>query len=274
MRCRLSPVTRLLACEARHKLPAACVVVAVLLLGGSFRVAAQPAHPEPGAAAAQPAAAHEGAGNEEHQGGGITDMIARLVNFAILAGTLVYLLRSPFRTYLADRSTQIRRDLVNAAELKQQAAAQMEEIERRMKALPGELDALRAARVFASNSSAAACARARDASASSRADRIAPSRSCITRVVGRSSSRSRITDSVSTKTITQTTDRSGINQRLFQTPDKTVIYTMILTRTPPFCERARPIADARTPAFSMTETRWSDQSGPAEISNPPDVCGS
>src|SRR5207245_3780744 len=58
MRCRLSPVT-LLACEARHKLPAACVVVAVLLLGGSFPVAAQPAHPEPGAAAAQPAAAHE-----------------------------------------------------------------------------------------------------------------------------------------------------------------------------------------------------------------------
>ena len=144
MRCHLSPVTRLPACEARHKLPAACVVVAVLLLGGSFRVAAQPAHPEPGAAAAQPAAAHEGAGNEEHQGGGITDMIARLVNFAILAGTLVYLLRSPFRTYLADRSTQIRRDLVNAADLKQQAAAQMEEIDRRMKALPGELDALRA----------------------------------------------------------------------------------------------------------------------------------
>ena len=35
MRCRLSPVTRLLACEARHKLSAACVVVAVLLLGGS-----------------------------------------------------------------------------------------------------------------------------------------------------------------------------------------------------------------------------------------------
>src|SRR5439155_17492421 len=130
-------------CEPRHKLHAACVVVAMLLVGGSLRLAAQPAHPEP-AATAQPAAAHEGDAKDEHQGSGITDMIARVVNFAILAGTLVYLLRSPFRSYLADRGTQIRRDLVNAAELKTQAAAQMEEIDRRMNALPGELEALRA----------------------------------------------------------------------------------------------------------------------------------
>ena len=71
------------------------------------------------------------------------DLTARLVNFSILAGSLWYLLRSPIGRYLTDRGTQIRADLVNAAETKQAAAAQIEEIDRRMKALPGELDALR-----------------------------------------------------------------------------------------------------------------------------------
>jgi F-type H+-transporting ATPase subunit b len=71
-------------------------------------------------------------------------MVARFLNFAILAGTLFYLLRSPIATYLADRSRQIRSDLVNAAEMKRAAAAQIEEIDRRMQALPGELEALRA----------------------------------------------------------------------------------------------------------------------------------
>jgi F-type H+-transporting ATPase subunit b len=56
----------------------------------------------------------------------------------------VYLLRTPIRTYLSDRHTQIRSDLVNAAESKAAAAAQIAEIDRRMAALPGELDALRA----------------------------------------------------------------------------------------------------------------------------------
>lgn len=80
---------------------------------------------------------------EEH-GGGVLDIVARLVNFGILAGTLVYFLRSPFRTYLSNRSTQIRGDLVNAREMKDAAAAQIAEIDRRMQALPRELDALRA----------------------------------------------------------------------------------------------------------------------------------
>jgi len=62
----------------------------------------------------------------------------------ILIGALVYLLRSPLATYLNDRGTKIRSDLVNAARMKQEAAAQLEEIDRRMEALPGELEALRA----------------------------------------------------------------------------------------------------------------------------------
>jgi F-type H+-transporting ATPase subunit b len=77
-------------------------------------------------------------------GGGAIDVIARVVNFGILAGTLVYLLRAPLANYLQDRSTQIRSDLVNAAEMKKSAAAEIQEIDRKMKALPGELEALRA----------------------------------------------------------------------------------------------------------------------------------
>ena len=119
----------------RHKLLHA---LAVLLLsswaiGAPVRALAQ-----------EPQAAHETPGAEEHQGRGAIDTVARLVNFAILAGTLWYLLRSPIAKYLADRGTQIRSDLVNAAELKQTAAAAIEEIERKLKALPAELEALRA----------------------------------------------------------------------------------------------------------------------------------
>ena len=79
----------------------------------------------------------------EEGGRGLVDVIARVVNFGILAGTLFYLLRSPLRGYLANRATQIRKDLVDAAETKRAAAAQIEDIDRKMKALPGDLEALR-----------------------------------------------------------------------------------------------------------------------------------
>jgi F-type H+-transporting ATPase subunit b len=94
------------------------------------------------ARAAQPEASPAAAETEAH-GSDIVGMIARAVNFAIFAGTLFYFLNSPIRTYLAGRSGQIRSDLVNAAEMRQSAAAQIEEIDRKMKALPGELEALR-----------------------------------------------------------------------------------------------------------------------------------
>ena len=105
---------------------------------GLLALPVRAAQPEPSGAVV--GEAHQG----EEQGRGIVDVIARVVNFAVLAGTLVYFLRSPIRTYLADRSGQIRRDLVEAAEMRRSAAVQIEEIDRRMKALPGELDALRA----------------------------------------------------------------------------------------------------------------------------------
>ena len=147
------------ACETERKLngPAPLYVLFLLLLlpaaptRGLARAEQPPATAgEPRAAETQatperPAAGETQAGGEgvEHEEG-LLPVIARLVNFAILIGTLVYLLRSPLMAYLSDRGTQIRSDLVNAAEMKRTAAAQLEEINRRMTALPGELAALRA----------------------------------------------------------------------------------------------------------------------------------
>jgi F-type H+-transporting ATPase subunit b len=99
------------------------------------------------AMAMQDAPAHDAAqaeGETPSEGHPVLDMVARLVNFSILAGSLWWLLKSPIRGYLEDRGKQIRSDLVTAAETKQAAATQIEEIDRKMKALPGELDALRA----------------------------------------------------------------------------------------------------------------------------------
>jgi F-type H+-transporting ATPase subunit b len=110
---------------------------------GEPRAAETQATPERPAAGEAQAEGVEGAEEGEHEEG-LLPVIARLVNFAILIGTLVYLLRSPLMAYLNDRGTQIRSDLVNAAEMKRTAASQLEEIDRRMTALPGELEALRA----------------------------------------------------------------------------------------------------------------------------------
>ncbi len=65
------------------------------------------------------------------------------VNFAILFGTLWYFLRTPLANYLRDRHTAIRKELVEAATVTATATAQLAEIERKLQALPGEIDALR-----------------------------------------------------------------------------------------------------------------------------------
>jgi F-type H+-transporting ATPase subunit b len=76
-------------------------------------------------------------------GSAIMESVYRFANFAILVGLLVYFLKSPFVTYLASRGAQIRQDLVTAAEMRAAASAQLAEIDAKMQALPGELEALR-----------------------------------------------------------------------------------------------------------------------------------
>jgi F-type H+-transporting ATPase subunit b len=118
--------------------------------------AAQPAPVEPHAAPAQPAAADAhapqgahgeaagGHGGEEHHGESPLAFASRIANFLILAGGLYYFLRKPFAGHLANRGQQVRADLVSAKETSAAAAAQLAEIDKKLQALPGEIDTLKA----------------------------------------------------------------------------------------------------------------------------------
>lgn len=103
------------------------------------------AAPQPGTPAAHQAAAHEGAAA---QGGHETEspwrLVARLINFAILAGTLVYFLRSPFAAFLTGRREQVRTSLQQAVDLRARAEADIASVEARMRTLDSEIEALRA----------------------------------------------------------------------------------------------------------------------------------
>jgi len=101
----------------------------------------------------------------EHHDEGIWPLIAKLLNFAILAGALVYFLRSPLMQYFAGRSEQIRSDLVRAGEMREQATSQLAEIDRRLQVLPQEIAALR---TRGAEEVAAEEARIRDAAAAER----------------------------------------------------------------------------------------------------------
>jgi len=100
--------------------------------------AQQPTHGAPsGGDHAKPDAEHA-------ESGGVLRTVAKLFNFALLVGILVYYLKSPIAAYMTSRSTQIRQDLVAAAEMRAAASAQLAEIEQKLKSLPAELEALKA----------------------------------------------------------------------------------------------------------------------------------
>ena len=87
---------------------------------------------------------HEAAAtSEEPHGQTLVQTMAKIANFAILAGVLVYYLRTPVSTYLASRGTAIRSDLVAASELRATATAQLAEIDRKLQSLPAELATLK-----------------------------------------------------------------------------------------------------------------------------------
>jgi F-type H+-transporting ATPase subunit b len=122
-------------CRARRAGRACAWALVVLLLivigtAASSSLVAAPQHEE-GAAGSAP---HEQT---------LLQTAAKLANFAILAGVLVYYLRTPIRTYLVSRGTAIRSDLVAAAEMRSTATAHLAEIERKLQSLPAELAALK-----------------------------------------------------------------------------------------------------------------------------------
>lgn len=100
-----------------------------------------PAHaPAPAPAHAQ---APESAHAEEHESGWLATS-AKVFNFAVLVGVLVYFLRSPLATYLSSRITRVREDLVAAAAMREEASSRLAGIHAKLQALPSELDALKA----------------------------------------------------------------------------------------------------------------------------------
>jgi F-type H+-transporting ATPase subunit b len=121
-------------------LAAACV----LWLSGQTASAQPPAERHAAQEAAQPARdAAGGAAHAASEHGMLSGLLWPTANFIILVGVLYYLLNKPLATYLSDRGAGIRRDLVDAAAIKRAATSQLDEIDRKLKALPGEIDALR-----------------------------------------------------------------------------------------------------------------------------------
>jgi F-type H+-transporting ATPase subunit b len=132
---RRSPIARL----------ALVFATAVLLSFVDVVAQAQPDHSRPSTERAAPgiqAEPSEHTSEEEHHSVW-AGLLWPTVNFAILFGGLWYLLKSPLATYLRDRHTVIRKELVEAANVTTAAQAQLGEIDRKLKALPGEIDALR-----------------------------------------------------------------------------------------------------------------------------------
>ncbi|HUR81885.1 MAG TPA: ATP synthase F0 subunit B [Thermoanaerobaculia bacterium] len=113
---------------------------------GALLIVAAAALPCAVAAQEPHGAAEAAAPHEESAPHGMTPLqsVAKLANFAILAGVLVYFLKSPLAGYLASRATQIRQDLVTASEMRAAATARLAEIERRLQTLPAELERLKA----------------------------------------------------------------------------------------------------------------------------------
>jgi F-type H+-transporting ATPase subunit b len=120
------------ACELKRK-------VGIALSAALFLLISTTAFAQEHAAAAQ--AEHEGA---THSFGEMLTALAwPVANFVIFCGVLYYFLNGPLKDYMANRSATIRQDLVEAAELKASATAQLNGVEQKLKALPGEIDALK-----------------------------------------------------------------------------------------------------------------------------------
>ena len=122
---------------------AVCALIAALFLSPAAVAAQQGGHAAAPTAGGAQAGGHgnaEAAHGSEHP---IRDLAAKLLNFGILVGVLVYFLKTPIAGYLSGRSAQIRQDLIAAAEMRRTATAQLEEIQKRLSKLPEELAALK-----------------------------------------------------------------------------------------------------------------------------------
>jgi F0F1-type ATP synthase membrane subunit b/b' len=132
------------ACELKNKLRGAALIALFLIIATPVfaQEPGQPAkeQPAPGVTAQPDEHATEEHAEEHSMWAGL---LWPTVNFAILVGGLWYFFATPVGNYLRDRHGAIRKDLVEAANIKATAAAQLAEIDKKLQALPGEIEALR-----------------------------------------------------------------------------------------------------------------------------------
>src|SRR3954453_20178854 len=109
------------------RLRAASVVAAIVLSTVVFpaTLAARQTHGAPNADQ-----------TEELRGQTLLRGVAKIVTFAILGGVLFYFLRTPIGTYLVARGSQIRQDLVTAAEMRATAAGGLPALARQLQTFP------------------------------------------------------------------------------------------------------------------------------------------
>ena len=81
-----------------------------------------------------------------HQGAGVPwgEVVKQAINFAILAGVLVYFLRKPLSSFLAERSELLRKAIDDAAKARAEAAEKLSSIESRTAKLADEISLLNA----------------------------------------------------------------------------------------------------------------------------------
>lgn len=68
------------------------------------------------------------------------DWLPRLVNFAIIAGVVFYFGRKPIRDFFKNRTNEIAKAIQESKEAAEQAAADLAEMERKVKALESEIE--------------------------------------------------------------------------------------------------------------------------------------
>lgn len=136
------------ACELKNKALTALFAACLLILAPAALAQEHPQAPATSREAQTPADAHAEPAEGGHADQSIGEMVLgmgwQVANFIIFVGILYYFLNTPFRNYLASRHGAIRKDLVEAAELRAAATDQLAKIDAKLQALPGELHALRA----------------------------------------------------------------------------------------------------------------------------------
>ena len=115
----------------------ALLVLSVVICATASVAFAQEEHAEKGEAV-------EGAAQHHEEEESAVHVVARWINFAILFGGLIYLLRKPMGDFFNSRRDDITTGLQRAQDAQAGAKARMDEIEQRLAHLSSDMAALRA----------------------------------------------------------------------------------------------------------------------------------